>query len=250
MNIDPNFLIYIGVGFVAQLIDGALGMAYGVISNSFMLSLGFPPAVASATVHSAEVVLTGVSGFSHYKFGNVDRQLFLRLIIPGVIGGVLGAYILTHVPGNTIKPYIAIYLLGMGIFILIRGIRKMQEKEVRNPVFISGLGTVGGLCDAIGGGGWGPIVTSTIMARGHTPRKTIGSVNASEFFVTVAESITFILTIGFGYWKIMLGILIGGLIAAPLAAYVCKKIPARPLIIMVGILILLTSARTLYLVFK
>ena len=250
MNIDPNFFIYIIVGFVAQFIDGALGMAYGVISNSFLLGLGFPPAIASATVHSAEVILTGVSGFSHFKFGNVDKRLFLRLIIPGVIGGVLGAYILTHIPGNKIKPYIAIYLLGMGIFILIRGIRKMKEKYVKNPYFISGLGTFGGFCDAVGGGGWGPIVTSTIMASGHTPRKTIGSVNASEFFVTVAESVTFFLTIGLGYWKIMIGILIGGLIAAPLAAYSCKKIPSRPLMIMVGILILLTSVRTLYLVLR
>ena len=247
---DNSILIFVLVGFVAQVIDGALGMAYGVSSNTFLLSLGIPPAAASASVHMAEVVTTGISGFSHWKLGNVNWQLVRRLLIPGVVGGVAGAYLLTSIDGNIIKPYIAAYLLIMGIVIIVKAFNMKphdNEHEGHGPR-ISLLGLLGGFCDAIGGGGWGPVVTSTLVARGKHPRMTIGSVNFSEFFITFAESVTFVLALSFSqYWQIILGLLIGGGIAAPLAARMTKKLPLKSLMILVGSLIIVLSIRTIYL---
>ncbi|MGQ9627458.1 MAG: sulfite exporter TauE/SafE family protein [Anaerolineae bacterium] len=242
---DPTIIIFIVVGFIAQMIDGALGMAYGVSSNTFLLSLGIPPAIASASVHAAEIVVTAISGISHLSFGNVNKEIVKRLVIPGVIGGVVGAYILTAVPGDVIKPFIAIYLLIMGFVIILRAFREVKETEVKTTELLP-LGLIGGFFDAIGGGGWGPIVTSTLVARGNNPRFSVGSVNFSEFFVTVAEVITFLALIGLVKWQIILGLLIGGVIAAPLAAYICKRLPTRTLMIMVGALIIILSIRTIY----
>jgi len=248
MNFELSFLLYIGVGFAAQMIDGALGMAYGVSSNTFLLSIGIPPAAASASVHMAEVVTTGISGASHWKLGNVDWQLVKRLLIPGVIGAVAGAYLLTSLDGGMLKPYISAYLLAMGLLIIYKAftmkIRKKPD-EYHGPK-VSWLGLVGGFCDAIGGGGWGPVVTSTLVARGKNPRTTIGSVNFSEFFVTLAQSILFVLTLSFGeYWKIILGLLIGGAAAAPIAARLSQKLPMKTLMVAVGILISALSIRTI-----
>jgi uncharacterized membrane protein YfcA len=248
-----NILIFILVGFVAQMIDGALGMAYGVSSNTFLLGLGIPPAAASASVHMAEVVTTGISGFSHWKLGNVDWKLVRRLLVPGVIGGVAGAYILTTIDGNIIKPYIAAYLLVMGGVIIYKALtmRGQHKLDEYHGPRVSLLGLVGGFCDAIGGGGWGPVVTSTLVAHGKHPRMTIGSVNFTEFFVTFFESILFVIALSFGeYWRIILGLLIGGAIAAPIAARLSQKIPVKTLMIVVGILIILLSLRTIYLTLK
>lgn len=249
---NTHFLLYVLVGFLAQMIDGALGMAYGVSSNTFLLSLGIPPAAASASVHMAEVVTTGISGFSHWRLGNVNWNLVKRLLLPGVIGGVTGAYLLTTFDGNIIKPYISAYLLVMGIVIIIKAFnmkKKHNENEYHGPR-ISLLGLLGGFCDAVGGGGWGPVVTTTLVARGKPPRLTIGSVNFSEFFVTFAESVTFILTLNFfEYWQIILGLLIGGAIAAPIAAVAAKNIPLKTLMIVVETLIIGLSIRTIYLTF-
>lgn len=242
---DENIILFIIVGFIAQMIDGALGMAYGVSSTTFLLSIGIPPAAASASVHTAEIFTSGVSGLSHLRFGNVIRKLFKKLLIPGIIGGVLGAYILTAVPGKTIKPFVAFYLLIMGLMILRRALKKIEEKKVRSKLIP--LGLVGGVFDAIGGGGWGPIVTSTLVARGNNPRFTIGSVNLAEFFVTVAECVTFFALLGLVHWQIIVGLTIGGVSAAPLAAYVCKRLPSRALMIIVGVLIIALSIRTIYL---
>lgn len=239
-----SIIIYIIVGFIAQIIDGALGMAYGVSSNTFLLSVGIPPAAASASVHTAEIFTSGISGLSHLKFGNVDKKLFKKLLIPGIIGGILGAYILTMVPGKTIKPFIALYLLIMGSIIIYKAFKKIQEKEVRTKLLP--LGAVGGFFDAIGGGGWGPIVTSTLVARGNNPKFTIGSVNLAEFFVTVAEAATFFTIIGLKHWHIIVGLIIGGALAAPLAAFICKKLPSKLLMIIVGVLITVLSIRTIY----
>ena len=250
---EPTILLYILVGFVAQIIDGALGMAYGVSSNSFLLSLGIPPAAASASVHMAEVVTTGISGFSHWRLGNVDWILVRRLLITGVIGGVVGAYLLTSIDGNIIKPYIAAYLLFMGGVIIYKAytLQPRNKPDEYHGSNISWLGLLGGFCDAIGGGGWGPVVTSTLVARGKYPRTTIGSVNFSEFFVTFAESVTFVIALSFGqYWQIILGLLIGGGIAAPLAARVTTRLPIKTLMIMVGVLIIILSIRTIYLALK
>lgn len=246
---EQNILVFIIIGFIAQMIDGALGMAYGVSSNSFLLSIGVSPAIASASVHSAEVFTTAASGLSHFLFGNVDRKLFLKLVIPGVLGGVIGAYALVlGEETRFIKPVVAAYLLVMGAIILWQALRRPREREVRR--FLIPLGAIGGFLDAIGGGGWGPMVTSTIIAQGHNPRRTVGSVNATEFFVTFAEAITFIITIPAliaTHWRIIVGLLIGGVIAAPLAAFVCKKLPTRVLMALVGVLIIVLSVRTIYL---
>ena len=245
---DYNIVIFIIFGFIAQLIDGALGMAYGVSSNAFFLSLGVPPRIASACIHTSEMFTTAVSGISHFKFGNIDKKIFLRLLIPGVIGGVLGAYILTELPGGKIKPFVSLYLLLMGLWILIKVVRKTHQIKTKSRLIP--LGLAGGFFDAIGGGGWGPIVTTTLVANGNQPRYAIGSVNAAEFFVTVAESITFFATIGtllFQHWEKIVGLMIGGVIAAPFAAWVCKKLPHKVLMLLVGLLITGLSIRILYL---
>jgi len=247
------FLLYVLVGFAAQMIDGALGMAYGVSSNTFLLSLGIPPAAASASVHMAEVITTGISGFSHWKLGNVDWKLVRRLLIPGVIGGTAGAYVLTSIDGNIIKPYIAAYLLIMGSVIICKAFTMKPRKkmdEYHGPR-ISLLGLVGGFCDAIGGGGWGPVVTTTLVARGKHPRMTIGSVNFSEFFVSLAESVMFVIALSFTqYWQVIAGLLLGGAVAAPIAAKLTQKLPIKTLMVFVGVLIVVLSVRTLYLAMK
>ena len=244
---DTSILLFILVGFIAQLIDGSLGMAYGVSANSFLLSFGLSPAAASASVHASEVVTTFISGLSHLKLGNIDKKMVLSLLIPGMIGGAVGAYILVNVNGDLIKPYIAIYLLIMGIRILFKAfsISKDFKKQPKTGLLV-GLGLLGGSCDAIGGGGWGPVVTSTLLSTGHSPRKTIGSVNFSEFFVTLVESIVFIATIGLTNWQVILGLIIGGLPAAPLGALLTRKLPARTIMIFVGCLIIFLQVRTLY----
>jgi uncharacterized protein len=247
MDTDLSIFIFILVGFVAQMIDGALGMAYGVSSNSFLLGIGVPPAAASASVHMAEVVTTAISGISHWRLGNLDSKLIKSLLLPGALGAIVGAYILSNLPGDVLKPFIAIYLLIMGIVILYKGFTS-NHKEQKVVSHLSILGVVGGFFDAIGGGGWGPIVTSTLVARGNNPRFTIGSVNFSEFFITFAQSVVFVFTLQFSeYWKVILGLLIGGAVAAPLAAVITKKLPVRRLMLLVGALIIVTSIRTLYL---
>jgi uncharacterized membrane protein YfcA len=247
MQIDiTTLLIFIGVGFVAQIIDGSLGMAYGVSSNTFLLSFGVPPAIASACVHVAEMFTTFVSGATHWRLGNVDWSIVKRLLIPGIIGGVLGAYILTTIDGNVIKPYISGYLLIMGIIIIVKAFGEFKERHLKWGLIP--LGAVGGFFDAIGGGGWGPLVTTTMVANGHHPRTSIGSVNFSEFFVTVAESITFFLTLGLiKDWVYVIGLIIGGMVAAPIAATMTKRLPTKWLMLGVGVIIIALSIRTLLL---
>ncbi|MGF6710614.1 putative membrane protein YfcA [Luteibacter sp. W1I16] len=230
-----QFLIFVGVGLLAQLVDGALGMAYGVVSNAVLLALGLPPAVASATVHTAEIFTTGVSGGAHALFGNVDWKSFRRLAIPGVIGGVIGAWFLASVPGDAIKPFVYAYLLILGVVVLVRAAGKVvSHHRVRHKGI---LGFVAGLLDAIGGGGWGPIATSTLLARGGAVRHTIGTVNAAEFVVTLAISTTLIAHMGVQHWPIVLGLLTGGVIAAPLAAWLVRHLPPRYVMVAVGCLI-------------
>ncbi|MFM8320257.1 MAG: sulfite exporter TauE/SafE family protein [Chloroflexota bacterium] len=242
-----NVALFALIGFLAQIIDGALGMAYGVSATTFLLSFGVSPALASASVHAAECVTTAFSGLSHLGFGNVDQRLFKRLVLPGVVGAVLGAYVLTRFPGDLIKPWIAAYLLVMGIYILIKAFRNIMPASVgSHPI---SLGLVGGLMDAVGGGGWGPIVVSTLVARGNDPRLTIGSANLAEFFVALTASLTFVVSIGRGelnnLWPAIAGLAIGGAFAAPLAALLTRRIKARTLMFMVGVLIALLSLRTM-----
>ena len=244
-----QFLLYILVGFFAQVTDGALGMAYGVSCNSFLLSVGVLPSLASASVKIAEVFTTFVSGISHFKLGNVDKKLFTRLVIPGIFGGVIGAFVLSNFQGDKLKPFISAYLLLMGVRIIIRALRKAETDPVSMGKWIYPLGFVGGVLDAIGGGGWGPIVTSTLIARGNSARMTIGSVNASEFFVTLAQVITFSIFLTITSWQVIIGIMSGGLIAAPFAAVIAKKINPKYLMLFVGLLIAFLSIRTILLSF-
>lgn len=248
LPVPVMILIFTGVGLAAQLIDGALGMAYGISSTTLLLSMGISPAVASASVHAAEVFTTGVSGLSHLGMGNIDKSLFRLLLLPGVVGAAAGALILTNIDGSIIKPFISAYLLVMGGMILLRLVRKSPGEEKRLVRNLGPLGFLGGFCDAVGGGGWGPIVTTTLIARGKIPRFTIGSVNSVEFFVTCAQTAVFISVLWqdmLEFWPVILGLLIGGVFAAPLAAYVAQRVPARVLAAAVGALICLLSMRTL-----
>ena len=246
--------IFVLIGFFAQLIDGALGMAYGVISSSFLLSFGVTPAVASASTHIAEIFTTGVSGISHFKLGNIDKKLFKRLLIPGMLGGLVGAFTISILDSKAIKPFIAIFLLIMGIRIVYKAFifNKSEEQQDDNKIesrrgFLFPLALFGGFFDATGGGGWGPIVTSTLIANGDHPRKTIGSVNTAEFFVTVVQVIVFVTVLKLTNWMVILGLIIGGVIAAPLGAQLVKKIPARIIMFIVGFLICFLQLRTIYL---
>ncbi|MBI5711107.1 MAG: sulfite exporter TauE/SafE family protein [Candidatus Eisenbacteria bacterium] len=233
---------YVLVGFSAQLIDGTLGMGYGVSASTLLLSRGLGPAAVSATVHAAEVFTTGLSGVSHHYFGNIDRRLFWRLVVPGVAGAIVGAYVLASLPGERFRPIIAAYLLAMGLFIIVRVFKTAPPVSV--TTHLTPLGFFGAFIDAVGGGGWGPVVASTLIARGNHARLTVGSVNAAEFFVTLAASLTFIATIGLQHWRIVLGLALGGMAAAPLGAYACRKIPHRPFMFLVGLLVVGLSIRT------
>ncbi|KAB7767113.1 hypothetical protein CEK69_14900 [Xanthomonas sp. LMG 12462] len=236
MVLSETFYWFVLVGLAAQLVDGALGMAFGLVSSSVLLSLGLPPAVVSASVHSAEVFTTGASGLSHLALGNVDKRLFLRLALPGMVGGVAGAYVLTRLPGELIRPFVYLYLLALAVLILLRAAgRALPRREVRRVPL---LGFVAGLLDASGGGGWGPVATSTLLAHGGQARTTIGTVNAAEFLVTLSISLTFLLTMGVQHLDIVLGLLVGGMLAAPLAALLVKRVRERWVLVAVGLLVL------------
>jgi uncharacterized membrane protein YfcA len=209
-----------------------------------LLSLGVPPTTASACVHAAETFTTGASGLAHWRFGNVDRKLLLRLAIPGMIGGAIGAYALAELPGEALKPFISAYLLLLGVFIVWKALA-VRPLEAPAPRAVAPLGLFGGVLDAIGGGGWGPIVTSTLLGQGTTPRYAIGSVNIAEFFVALIISTTFFLTVGLSLWPIIAGLIIGGVIAAPFAAIATKHIPDKVLMIIVGCVVVLLSVRTI-----
>lgn len=242
---SAELLWFIAAGFIAEMIDGTLGMGYGVCGTTLLLSLGLPPAMASASVHTAEVFTTGMSAAAHYRAGNVLWPVVRRLLIPGAIGAVIGAYILTSIPGEKIKPFVAAYLLIMGIVIISRAWRKQVDREAHHH--LEPLAFAGGFLDSVGGGGWGPIVVGTLLARGNQPRTTIGSVNFSEFFITLAASITFLLTIGISTWVPVVGLALGGAVAAPISAMVVGRVPARPLMVAVGLLVIALSARTIFL---
>jgi len=239
-------LPFIAVGFAAQMVDGALGMAFGVINNTLLVSvLGLPPALASASVHAVETFTTAASGISHVLHRNVNWKLFRRLVIPGMIGGALGAYVLSNVDASVAKPFVMAYLASIGLYLLYRAWR--GKVEPREPKIIEPLGLAGGFLDAAGGGGWGPVVTSNLLVQGASPRTTIGTVNTSEFFLTATISATFIGTMGLAAFTLQtVGLLIGGLIAAPFGGLLAKRVPARLLMAMVGVLLTVTSAYTIW----
>jgi len=239
MEFGSEFYWFILIGIGAQLVDGALGMAFGLVSSSVLLSMGLPPAAVSASIHTAEVFTTGASGVSHLVAGNVDRRLFLRLALPGAVGGALGAYVLTQLPGEFIRPFIYLYLLALAIFILARAAGRFTPRSEVQRVPV--LGFFAGLLDASGGGGWGPVATSTLLARCGQARTTIGTVNAAEFIVTLAISTTFLLSMGLQHLSIVAGLLVGGMMAAPVAALLVKRLKERWVLIAVGVLVLSIS---------
>lgn len=240
----PSLFFYIIVGLCAQLVDGALGMAYGATSSSLLLGLGVSPAVSSASVHVAEVFTTGASGIAHFRLGNVNKKLFLCLLIPGMTGAIIGAWLLSDkIDGDFIKPFISAYLIILGIIVIKKGLsKKIQKTKTKR---IGPLAFVGGFMDAIGGGGWGPIVTSTLLSKGRSVPYTIGSVNAAEFFISLSSAATFLIFTGISGWQVIIGLVIGGVIASPFAAILVRKIKRQSLMIMVGVLIIILSLRTI-----
>jgi hypothetical protein len=244
---DPMFWAAMGVGFLAQVIDGALGMAYGVTASSFLLAVGAPPAMASGATHLAEVFTTGISGVSHLRMGNVNRKLFLSLVIPGVTGGLIGTFVLGSIDGRVLKPWISGYLLLMGLYVLSKAFRRilLVRTDVR-PARVVPLALFGSFMDATGGGGWGPIVTTSLVGAGHDPRTTIGSVNFAEFFLTVGVAAAFFSILDQSVWLFVGGLVVGGMFAAPFAAYITRHIKTRFLLVMVGALISAISAWNLY----
>ena len=233
------------VGLLAQTVDGALGMAYGITSTSFLLATGSTPAVASASVHIAEVFTTGVSGIAHVKLGNVNRSLFLRLLIPGMLGASTGAWTVSTVDADIIKPFISVYLFLMGLYIVSKIFRTIQVRK-EAPKHVAKLGLLGGYVDAVGGGGWGPVVTTTLVGTGQDPRTTIGSVNLAEFFLTFISASVFAVLIDETPWPTVAGLVAGGLFAAPFAAYLTKRLHTKALLLIVGSVIALISTYNLY----
>lgn len=241
------FFLFLAVGFVAQVIDGAMGMAYGVISSSVLMAFGVPPAAASASIHAAEVFTTAATATSHMAHRNVSWRLFFPLAVSGVVGAVLGVTVLTGIPGEAVKPFVATYLALVGLFILARAIREIRPRHLR-PAWTAPIGAAGGFLDALGGGGWGPIVSSTMVGAGVEPRRAIGTVGASEFIVTCTVSAAFVAALLSGRWEeagdlrqhavAVAGLVVGGLAAAPFAGLIVKRVPARPMTWGVGVVIL------------
>ena len=240
-----DLLIFAVVGFAAQMVDGAIGMAYGLSATSVLLTLGVAPATASASVHAAEVFTTGASGLAHWRLGNVRRALVLRLAVPGVLGGVLGAHVLVGAPTAPVRVFVGLYLLALGGVVLLKALRPRPPAVALPTGQVGVLGFCGGLLDAIGGGGWGAIVTATLIGQGNAPREAIGSASLAEFFVTAAVSAAFVATVGITLWPVIAGLVLGGVLAAPFAALAAKRVPDRLLMAAVGGVVSLLALRGL-----
>lgn len=248
-QLDETFLYFMLGGFIAQMIDGALGMAYGVSATTFLLTLGVSPAIASMSVHASEIVTSGVSGVMHLRFGNVNNRLFKNIVVPGVIGAILGAYILSEFEqySSYIKPIVSTYTLFLGVLIIYKVVRKKQARK--KVTRVGWLATLGGFLDSIGGGGWGPVVSSTLIARGKNPRMIVGSVNLAEFFVSLASSFTFFTILGAVAWQPILGLILGGVCAAPIAAYLTSRLNIKVMMLFVGIIVIIVSLRNVFVLF-
>jgi len=241
-----DLLSLIAVGFLAQLVDGLIGMGYGVTCSSLLLASGYPPLATSVAVHLSELCASGVSGYAHSRAGNVSWALLRRLLVPGVLGGAIGAYALSSGPSENFAPWVAAYLLLIGIRLVVKSIRIQLRSQPLAPRWITGLGFIGGFLDAVGGGGWGPIVTSTLISKGQEPRFAIGTANLAEFFVTLVQSITFAALVGTGNWTMAVALGLGGALAAPLAARTVGYFEPRRLALLVGACIVAMSLRTLW----
>lgn len=246
LGLESAFGWMLLAGFIAQLVDGALGMGYGVISTTVLLSTGLNPAAISGSIHTAEMFSSGASGFSHYRFGNINRKLFKTLLLPGVLGAITGAVLLCYLGeayGSWLRPVLSVYTLLLGARILLNAFKKKNEsRKVKHAGWLAGAG---GFLDSFGGGGWGPLVTSTLIAKGKTPRYIIGTVSLTEFFVTLGSALTFFIILGTSHIQTIAGLIIGGVIAAPIAARLAGKLNTKTILIAVGILVIISSARTL-----
>ncbi len=245
-HFDYRFLFFVLAGFLAQMVDGMLSMGYGVTSATCLMSFGVNPVAVSAAIHTSEIFTSGISGYSHYKFGNVNKKLFRHLVIPGVIGAICGALLLVFLGdhySNYLLPIIAIYAGFLGLKILVKAFQ-VQPKNVKAKR-IGWLAGTGGFLDSFGGGGWGPIVTSNLISKGRSPKYTVGSVSLTEFFVTLASAFTFFVTVGVSHWSIVLGLIVGGVIAAPIAARFAGRLPRKTMMILVGIMVMVWCARML-----
>ena len=240
-----NWWLFFAVGFIAQLIDGALGLAYGVLSNAALLAIGLPPAHASALVHTAEIFTTSASAISHIYHRNVDWRMVARLGVPGVLGAILGAWILTNIDVTAARRYVYGYLLILGFYILWRSMR-IARLPRKLAGWTSLLGFGAGFLDASGGGGWGPLTTTTLVGSGHSPRYSIGSVNTAEFFVTVSAATTFFAEIGVVSLEHLIPLVLGGVLTAPFGGWVVKHVPTRGLMTAVGMLIVVLSIVQLF----
>jgi uncharacterized protein len=253
---QDSFILFLIVGFLAQIVDGALGMAYGVVSSSVLLAFGVPPAAASASVHAAELFTTAASAGSHVWHKNVNWRLFRMLAPVGIAGGVLGTYVITSVDGAVLKPYVAGYLGIMGVYILYRAFRSLTPIDTHKYALVAPLGAIGGFMDAVGGGGWGPVVTTGLVGSGGAPREMIGTVNTVEFFLTASVSAAFLTALLTGHWAeaeglatyawAVAGLVVGGVAAAPLAGYAVTIIPQKYLMVAVGVLISLLAVYQTY----
>jgi siroheme synthase-like protein len=245
-TLDRAFPIMVLAGFLAQMVDGALGMGYGVTSATILLSAGVNPAVISGSIHTAEMFASGASGYTHYRFGNVNKKLFKALLIPGILGAIGGAILLVIMGnkyGNYIRPVIAGYTLILGVKFILNAFRdKRPPKKFKRYRLLAG---VGGFFDSFGGGGWGPIVTSTLINSGRSHKYAVGTVSLTEFFVTLASAFTFFTMIGVSHWQTILALVIGGLVAAPLAAKLAGKLPKKTSYLLLGILVIIWSIRIL-----
>lgn len=238
---------FIAIGFAAQLIDGALGMAFGVISQTLLVSIGLPPAAASASVHLVECFTTGASGASHIWHRNVDWPLFRRLVPFGVAGGVAGAYLLSNIDASVARPFVMAYLTCIGFYLFYKAARMKMEPRFEDPRTTRPLAAVGGFLDAAGGGGWGPVVTSNLLVQGGDPRKVVGTVNSAEFLLALSVSLTFIFSLGWEAFTLAtVGLIIGGMAAAPFGAIVAKKIQPRLLLGAVAVVLIVTSVYSIW----
>jgi uncharacterized membrane protein YfcA len=238
-------------GFGAQLVDGSLGMGYGLTSSTLLIAIGLAPAVASASVHFAEIGTSAASAYSHARLGNVDKTVLRRIALPGAIGAFAGATVLSGLSTQAARPWASTLLLILGIYVLFRFLRhrKVALKRGRPGTrFLAPLGLIGGFVDATGGGGWGPVTTPALLANGRmAPNRVIGTMNAAEFLVAVAASAGFIIGLGFAAldWRILVPLMVGGIIAAPIGAWIAHRLPMRVMGVTVGGMIIFTNSFTL-----
>jgi siroheme synthase-like protein len=246
-DINPLFYYFLGAGFVFAMVDGAIGMSYGVTSTTFSLSMGIPPASASMGVHLSEILSNGIAGWMHYRMGNINWKLFKMLLIPGIIGAVLGAYILSSLEhySNYTKPFVSLYTLILGIVIFKKALKTGQKRTNAKIKRIGLLGFGGGFIDAVGGGGWGSIVLSTLIAGGRHPRFSLGTVKLSRFFIALMSSITFITMLSGARWEAVSGLVIGSALASPIAAKISNRISAKAIMMSVAVIVILISIRSI-----